>query len=153
MLELVIVVMILGIIVMILGIIVSIAVPRMSRGSQGAAESALTKTLSTLRNALELYRAERNGQLPPKDDVQVALCGYSDPTGTNFVTAKDQTHYLGPYLASPPPLPVGERKGACGIAKNGDETIGWIYDRDAGTIVANTEDSEVDASGKRYNQY
>ena len=43
------------IVVVIIGIIAAIAIPKMSRGSAGASDSALTGDLTVLRNAIELY--------------------------------------------------------------------------------------------------
>ena len=141
------------IVVVILGLVAAIAIPRMSRGSQGAAEAALAKNLATLRNALERYRAEHDGQAPPKDEVQEALCYYSNSVGDSFSATKDTTHYLGPYLGSPPPLPVGDKKGSVTIAKVGSGSVGWVYDEGAATITANCEADEIDTSGMPYNQY
>ena len=142
------------IVIVILGIVAAIAVPRLSRGSQGAAEASLTQNLSVLRGALELYRVEHDGTLPPQDDIQIALCGYSNSTGDSFVAIEDPAHTLGPYLgSSPPPLPVGDKKGNTAIHKDGGGDTGWVYDEGEGTITANCENDEVDASGVPYNEY
>ena len=148
------------IVVVILGLVAAIAIPRMSRGSQGAAESALKHNLTVIRNALERYRAEHAGQLPSDMQIAVALAGYSNEAGTVFNMTKTTECYIGPYLRLPPPvLPVGRNKGSSGIATsdasggNGHFSIAWIYDPATGEIHANCDDDEVDASGMRYNQY
>ncbi len=142
------------VVIAILGIVAMIAVPRLSRGSQGAAETSLEQDLAILRNAIELYRAEHGGAAPAKDDVQIALCGYSNSAGTSFSTTQDTTHILGPYLGpTPPPLPVGSMKGCTAISRSGSGSVGWIYSADDGSIVANCDADEVGASGKPYNQY
>lgn len=141
------------IVIAILGIVAAIAVPRLSRGSEGAAEAALKRDLSILRNALELYRAEHNGQIPTALNVVAALGTYSNETGTTFSPTPTTECYLGPYVgAPPPPLPVGRRKGYMGFADSDMPGVGWIYDPDAGDFHANCDD-EVDAAGVRYNQY
>ena len=142
------------IVIAILGIVALIAVPRLSRGAEGAAGAALTHDLTILRKAVEMFRAEHGGAVPPKDDVQIALCGYSDSTGTSFSATQDTTHVFGPYLGpTPPPLPVGNKKGCTAIAKSGGGSVGWVYNEGDGSIVANCGDEETDASGKPYNQY
>ena len=52
------------IVVVIIGIIGAIAIPRMSRGTAGASESALKGDLAVLRNAIDLYAAEHAGSFP-----------------------------------------------------------------------------------------
>src|SRR5580765_2495355 len=52
------------IVVVIIGIIAAIAIPRMSRGTAGAGDSALGGNLSVLRSAIELYASEHGGVFP-----------------------------------------------------------------------------------------
>ena len=144
------------IVIVILGIIAAIAIPRLSRGSEGAAEGALKADLRVLREALELYRAEHDGALPPGDKIDMALLGYSDRANTMF--GVDEAGVLGiiygPYVRYPPPsLPVGRRKGAVGISIGTDVWVGWVYDPAAGTITANCDNDEKDAAGVPYNKY
>ncbi len=49
------------IVVVIIGIVAAIAIPRMSRGSEGAAESSLVADLSVMRKAIDLYAVEHIG--------------------------------------------------------------------------------------------
>ena len=53
------------IVVVIIGIIAAIAIPRMSRGSAAAADSAVASNLAVLRNAIDLYHTEHQGVYPP----------------------------------------------------------------------------------------
>lgn len=141
-------------VLIILGIIAAIAVPRMSRASQGAAEVALKQDLTVLRNALDMFGAEHNAQLPDAQFVMMALFAYSNSAGTMFSPTRTETFYLGPYLRFPPPtLPVGRRKGHMSIEAADGIMVGWIYDKSAGTIRANCDDDEVDATGTPYNKY
>lgn len=142
------------IVIIILGIVAAIAVPRLSRGSQAAAEAALMQTLTVARKALDLYVAEHGGQLPQAEFITASLTAYSNEAGTVFSGQKTAECYFGPYLRMPPPpLPVGRRKGNFGIADKDGPIVGWIYDEDAGTIRANCDDDEVDAAGVQYNKY
>ena len=144
------------IVIAILGIVAAIAVPRLSRASQGAADNALRSDLRVLRSALELYRAEHDGALPPGQHIAVALMAYSNRANTLFSVTESQAlkTIYGPYLKFPAPsLPVGRRKGADGISSGTEDTVAWVYDESAGTIRANTDADEKDASGTLYSAY
>ena len=144
------------IVIVVLAILAAIAIPRISRGRQGAAENALKQDLRVLREALEHYRAEHDGDLPPGDHVDMALLGYSDRAGTMFGVDESTALKIiyGPYVRYPPPkLPVGRRKGAMGISIGTDVWVGWVYDEATGTITANCDNDEKDATGVPYNQY
>ncbi len=52
------------IVVVIIGIVAAIAIPRMSRGSEGAAESSLVADLSVMRKAIDLYRSSTSETFP-----------------------------------------------------------------------------------------
>lgn len=140
------------IVVVIIAIIGAIAIPRMSRGAAGAADSALTGTLSVLRGAIDLYATEHNGAFPTTANVVAALTTYTDDAG-NTNASKTTTYIYGPYLRKLPPLPVGAKKGASGIADADGAGVGWIYDATNGTIKANCANGEADARGVDYNQY
>src|SRR5204863_23675 len=60
------------IVVVIIAILSAIAVPKLSRGSQGAAESALHGDLRVLRAAIDLYATEHGGIIPP--DPRIRYC-------------------------------------------------------------------------------
>ena len=139
------------IVVVVLGIIAAIAIPRLSRGSAGARDSALLGNLAALRAAIDMFAAEHPGILPTKDNIAAQLTQYSDAAG-NAQPAKDAAHVYGPYLRHIPPLPVGARKGATGIADLDAAGIGWIYDQTTGAIRTNTT-IEADESGKLYRDY
>ncbi len=91
-----------------LGIVSAIAIPRMSSGADPSVESLLSTNLSVLRNALEQYCTEHRGSYPPAGSVSEALLGYSDETGTIFLSRRDVDRGMtfGPYLHAVPPMPV-----------------------------------------------
>jgi len=140
------------IVVVIVGIIAAIAIPRMSRGSAGASDSALSGDLSVLRSAIDLYATEHGGTYPTVDDIVDQLTLYTNAAGATRSTP-NTTFIYGPYLRKVPPLPVGARKGTTGIADKAGDTVAWIYTQATGDIRANCADTEVDASGTRYNTY
>ena len=155
------------IVVVIIGIIAAIAIPRMSRGSQGATESALSGSLSVLRNAIDLYQTEHQAfPASGTGDTQAVferqLTKYTDGAGASNATGtKDTSHTYGPYLRKVPPLPVGP------TAKKGQSTVkialdtdvpgasseAWIYYPSSGEIKANLAATEVDGKGSPYNEY
>ena len=139
------------IVVVIIGIIAAIAIPRMSRGSAGATDSAIPGDLAVLRNAIDLYAAEHGGTTPTEGGVVNQLTQYTDAAGDAQV-GKDGTHIYGPYIRKVPPLPVGAKKGATGIAAADGAGIGWIYTAATGDIRTNTT-VEADAAGKLYKDY
>ncbi len=141
------------IVVAIIAILAAIGIPRMSRGSKGANESALSGDLAVLRNAIDLYAAEHGGAFPPAANIAVQLTQYTDVTGTTVSPNKTATAIYGPYLRSIPPLPVGAKKGNTEIAALSGAGTGWIYTESSGTIKADTTDTEVDDTGKKYNTY
>src|SRR2546423_5229696 len=78
------------IVVVIIAIIGAIAIPKMSRGAQGAGDSALMQDLSILRSAFDLYNAEHPtatlGSGSTATAVTNALTLYSDALGNTNAT-------------------------------------------------------------------
>ncbi len=141
------------IVVVILGIIGAIAIPRMSRGAAGAADSAVMADLATMRNAIEMYRAEHNGTYPDETTIVAQLTQYTDIAGDAQATS-DATHIYGPYLHSIPKQKVGAQKGLAGIsATDGDATAGWIYQNSDHRIYANVAAGVDDQNGVDYRDY
>ena len=150
------------IVVVIIAIIGAIAIPKMSRGATGAAESALIQNLSVLRSALDLYQTENTGNYPTTANVYNALTQYNDGAG-NLSATKTGAFIYGPYLRSVPNLPVGAKKGQNGITDGSayaaqgatagsSANAGWLYTPATGQVTANTT-TEADAAGKLYNTY
>ena len=150
------------IVVVIIGIIAAIAIPRMSRGTAAAGDSALAGNLTVLRNAIELYTTEHGGVLPAGTATQVTdkLTKYTDDAGATSDT-KDTTHVYGPYLRKIPPVTVGTLKSnttvnskfVIGTTVETTPTGGWLYDTATGNLKVNLADTEADQSTKAYNTY
>jgi general secretion pathway protein G len=140
------------IVVIIIGIIGAIAIPRMSRGVEQAGDSALCGNLAVLRAAIDLYSTEHFGTFPAERNITAQLTEYSNDAGATN-SGKTATYIWGPYIRTIPPLPVGAKKGATGIAAVDGASVGWIYDEHSGTISANCAATEVDARGVRYSTY
>ena len=157
------------IVVVILGLIAGIAIPRFTQASRGSAEAALRADLKMLREAIDLYAAEHNGDWPSLraagDEVgpqngeafKRQLTWYTAENGEASRT-KDATYYLGPYLWKIPPLPVGSRAGKDAVATiNYFSTpgipgpdYGWEVEHYFGRIRANLPLEEVGFNGIPY---
>jgi len=130
------------VVVVILGTIAAIAVPRVSRGSEGAAESATASDLSRLRRAIELYRVEHGGQPPPGATIAAALTQYTDHAHDVSAT-RTATHLYGPYLDEIPAIKSGPNKGSTAIATTAGGGAGWLYTPSTGLIRMNIAAGDV----------
>jgi prepilin-type N-terminal cleavage/methylation domain-containing protein len=146
------------IVVVIIAIIGAIAIPKMSRGAQGAGDSATIQDLSVLRAAVDLYNSEHPGATLSASStiagVTNALTLYSDINGNTSAT-KTTTCIYGPYLRAFPLLPVGTNKNATNtVTVTGPAGTGaydWYFD--GTTFWANDPATDVDVTGKAYNTY
>ena len=122
------------IVVVIIAVIGAIAIPRLSRGSAAAADSALRADLLALNKAIDHYAAEHDGKFPDVNAIASQLTMFTNAAGgtSSTITA---THVFGPYMRSIPAQPVGTRKGNTAIAAADGASVGWIYDQVAGTIT------------------
>ena len=141
------------IVVVIIAIIGAIAIPKMSRGSAGANDSAVTQDLATMRSSLDLFASEHGGTYPTAANFITQLTTYTDING-NTNAAKTTVFIYGPYLKAIPMLPVGTNKGLNTITTTGPAgtgTFAWYYD---GTSMwANDPGTDVDVKGTAYNTY
>jgi general secretion pathway protein G len=150
------------IVVLLVGVIAAVAVPRISRGARGVAESDVLTDLTALRNAVRLYHREHNGTFPAQDNSPSSfidqLTRRTDAQGN--VGTDPAIYIYGPYLRGPvPAISVGPNRGANGVfvAPTGptvDEsltTVGWIYNSTTGDLIANTD--ERDETGLGYQLY
>lgn len=124
------------IVVVIIGIIGAIAIPRLSRGVDGADESKLRHDLAVLNKALELYAAEHGGDYPSAANGPAQLTQYTDASG-NVSATKNGAYVFGPYLRDAPAATGGARPGAKGMGTADAPGIGWLYSPTHGRIVLN----------------
>lgn len=119
------------IVLLILGVLAVVAAPSFMDLGDQATDRGLRKTLRTIRDAIDLYKAE-TGEWP----------GAS--TGTAGVFKDD----VKPYLRKDkfPPVPVGPKKGNAqvrmrnaGVPLSGNPTPnrGWKYDYTTGEFIVN----------------
>ena len=143
------------IVLVIIGVISAIAIPRLTRGASNSGATALKADLATLRNAVELYRAEHEGQFPTKLNFVDQMTKFSNLAGATFSTTANVASGIvyGPYLKSVPALPVGAEKSSTTVSDAAAADVGWIYDETTGNITSNTDASEKDQDGVLYNSY
>lgn len=151
------------IVIVILGILAAIAIPMFSTSSKDARESSLKSDLAVLRNGIQVYYHEHNGNYPgalKTDGSGTATAAadnptaftdqmtlYSDKTGKTSATKDDANYPYGPYLSGAAlpvnPLPVGTSTGvsvtadATSITADASPTSEWKYSKVTGQIIAN----------------
>lgn len=143
------------IVVIIIAILAAIAIPQFSNSSGDAQESASIANLTTMRSAIELYRAQHNGNYPSRAPVGLApptACATAGSVADNAVaTMVDQLtmfssasghtcsvatagYIYGPYLRAIPVEPVtGVNTITIGEASTLN-TTGWRYVPATGTL-------------------
>lgn len=147
------------IVVVIIGIIGAIAIPRMSRGTSGASESALKGDLAVLRNAIDLYAAEHNGSFPAFATVTAQLTSLTKADGSiDDGSGKAGGFIFGPYIRKIPPMPVGTRQGLANFhdgstGSPGDGTAAWFYNATTGDIKANLAATEKAEDGTAFSDF
>jgi prepilin-type N-terminal cleavage/methylation domain-containing protein len=146
------------VVIVIIGIIAAMAIPRLSRGTAGASDSAVAGNLAIVRNAIQLYAAEHSQNFPTQAKFTEHLTMYTSVAGAESAT-RDATHPFGPYLMAIPPCPVGDQTTPTAVAFDAvnsppsvtADTGGWIYNPNTGEFLANT--NVTDQAGKAYNTY
>ncbi|MEM6792233.1 MAG: prepilin-type N-terminal cleavage/methylation domain-containing protein [Myxococcota bacterium] len=140
------------IVIVIIGALAAIAIPRVSAVTERARVNALRQDIATLTKAVEMYRAEHEGQYPTK------AAQLTTPTDTdgNLGADGDPDYAYGPYLRQVPTLAFGSMQGKPGIVFGG--AIGaaegsWHLDINTGVIRANLKDVEVDNNNVAWNTY
>jgi prepilin-type N-terminal cleavage/methylation domain-containing protein len=137
------------VVMVIIGLLASMAIPRLSRGSEGAVDAAADADLRIVRQAIVLYAAEHSNTFPgpDADSVVAQLTQHSNRWGAT--SAKPTSAYvLGPYLVAIPPCPIGVNAGSDDIlidTKNSPPQVdtsggeGWVYNPNTGELIANAE--------------
>ena len=146
------------VVIVIIGIIAAMAIPRLSRGTAGAGDSAAAGNLAIIRNAINIYAAEHNNKFPSEAKFTEQLTQYTSSAGAESTT-RDATHPFGPYLMAIPPCPVGDQTDPDAVAFDDSnsppsvsaDTGGWIYNQLTGEFLINS--NATDANSIAYNTY
>lgn len=134
--------------IVIIGLLASMAIPRLSRGGDGAEQAALDGDLVVIREAIIRYRQEHNGSYPSGPTgalVAQQLTCYTNTKG-NVASTRSKAYPLGPYLLRIPGAPSGFNPGSSEILidttnspphANATSTAGWVYNPNTGEFYAN----------------
>jgi type II secretion system protein G len=135
------------IVVVIMAVLAATIIPQFSQSTDDAKVSALQFDLHTLRNQIELYRVQHNGEYPTITSSSLPqLTSKTNAAGTIGTSA---AFPYGPYMMTGIPANpfVDDPVKAVQVAQAGtvpptaaEGTVGWLYDAATGQIWANTDD-------------
>ncbi len=123
------------IVVIILGILAAIVVPQFTEASGDAQLSALMTDLQSVRNQINLYKAQHGFTLPSEDIVD-ELTNRTDSDGT----VNNNSGAYGPYLNAFPTNPFAGNNEVNVDGTKGSGTAGWYYNTSTGEFSPNTSD-------------
>lgn len=115
------------IVILILGILAAVAAPRMFDTATTAKENGTRRSLTVVRNAIELYRAQ-NGALPPSTDQAAFKTALASLLQGPFPKSE-----VGPTANQNTDVRI-QTTGAA-LAVSGSQ--GWAYDSVTGQFVVN----------------
>lgn len=131
---------------LIVAMLAAMAIPRLSRGSDGAKRTALRAHLATMRQAIGLYAAEHLGQFPGPTEARFVaqLTLYTNAGGQTNGT-KSAPYVFGPYLSTIPAIPLGPNEGSNTVlidlnsppAPQPASGDGWVYNPATGEFRPN----------------
>lgn len=154
------------IVVIILAIISAIAIPQFSAATSDAQSSAADANLATVRNAIEMYRAQHAGNVNPgvnatgggtcpeggaagagkansEEALKEQLMYASNAAGQTCTVAGGEFRY-GPYLRQGMPLDPFSNSDTVVVTNTGAKIVptnnpasGWAYDTKSGEFVLN----------------
>ncbi len=130
------------IVVVILGILAAVVIPQFDNASESTEIAALQADLRVMREALQRYALEHDGNFPGS---LTAIARFTNKTGT-MAGNKTAVYKYGKYIPDIPRCPIGPRKGATGWAAignnpptvaSGSSTVGWLYHSASGNVWVN----------------
>lgn len=160
------------IVVIILAIISAIAIPQFSSATADAQQSAADANVAAVRNAIQLYRAQHQGNTYPGVNASSGGTGCTagkQGTGAENVAQalKDQLQYpsnklgqtctvaneefrYGPYLREGIPADPFTESAEIAMQDDGtplvaDGTAGWAYDTKSGQFILNSQEKATDS--------
>ena len=170
------------IVVIILAILAAIALPQFSSSTADAQLAALDANLSTVRSAIEQYRAQHTGS--PYPGAAAVTGGVACPNNggnsaaaavgqaamiaqlTLFTNAAgeacptgDNTFRYGPYLRQGIPTEPFSNRNDVAVAANGGAAvaaangIGWAYSTGTGQFIKNSNAADGAAGNRTFNQH
>jgi len=125
------------IVVVILGILAAIVVPQFSKAADDARAGNIATQLSTIQNAIELYRA-REGTYPTLDAASgwSDLMGGTDNLDGTFTPVAGETQYLKDIPRNPADPTNTYLVAQVNGATYGSAAAGWVFNTDDYQIYA-----------------
>jgi general secretion pathway protein G len=111
------------VVILIFGILAAVAAPRMFDTANDARQNGTKQSLSVLRDAIELYKAQ-NGSYPPAATLSTALRPFLKGTFPKVQIGANQNENV--VASSQNPISAPEAGGA-----------GWAYNQTTGDIAIN----------------
>lgn len=123
------------VVILILGILAGVAAPKLLDTSGQATDNGLRQTLSTVRNAIEIYAARNSGAYPPctgsGDDFKTAMQDYIRGEFPVCPLAGNNDSVISP--SSDDPLVA-------------DNSSGWLYNPTTGEFICNSTATSNDGT-------
>jgi general secretion pathway protein G len=123
------------IVVVILGILAAIVVPQFTSATNESRENALKMSLHRIRQQLEIYEQQHDGDYPSLENFEEQMTLASDSLGNTAAVGTDGFPH-GPYIREIPKNPFTSTNTV------GDGAVGdsdWYYDEITGEFAANDE--------------
>lgn len=110
------------VVVLILAVLAAIVIPRFTSATEQGRDSTLRMDLSRVRQALEVYKQEHNGEYPT--DASTLTAQLTQKTDASGDTAAPNPHF-GPYFQRMPKNPFNESATVSDTPLEPD--TGWYY--------------------------
>jgi len=127
------------IVVVILGILAAIVIPQFTSAAEESRESSVKMSVHRIRQQLEIYQQEHNGQLPTLANIDDQLTLSSNAAGQTAAIGSSG-YAFGPYIRQ---IPTNPRTGTNDVGDGDFGTSAWYYNETTGEFRAN--DSEASA--------
>lgn len=129
------------IVVAILGILAAIVVPQFTSAAEQSRENALAMNLYRVREQLELYKQQHNGQYPDLARFEAQMTTASNEAGDTAAPGTSGYIY-GPYLRNVPINPMTSKSVITDNPATGNDD--WYYNEDTGEFRANDSDATAE---------
>jgi general secretion pathway protein G len=121
------------IVVVILGILAAIVVPQFVSAASESRISSIKMDLNRIRQQLEVYREQHQGNYPPLASFAEQMTQPTDADGTTNAT-RTPAFPFGPYIYQ---IPKNPRNDLATVGNGAVDTSGWYYNESTGEFRAN----------------